>query len=77
MNFLLRAFRAVMRNFDSQRNVLCPSRVAAILAAILIPISSEGRSTTVPKSPWGPSRRQAAQNSSADLLSGPLLLHHC
>jgi hypothetical protein len=56
-----------MRNFDSQRNVLCPSRVAAIvLAAILIPISSEGRS-----------RRQPAQNSSADLLSCPLLLHHC
>lgn len=75
---LIRFLRAVMRNFDSQRNVLCPSRVAAIvLAAILIPISSEGRSTTVPISSWGPSRRQAAQNSSADLLSGPLLLHHC
>lgn len=67
-----------MRNFDSQRNVLCPSRVAAIvLAAIVIPISSEGRSSTVPTSSWGPSRGKAAQNSSADLLSGPLLLHHC
>lgn len=60
-----------MRNFESQRNVLCPSRVAAIvLAAILIPISSEGRSTTVPISPWD-------LLSSADLLSGPLLLHYC
>lgn len=66
-----------MKNFESQRNV-CPSRVAAIvLAAILIPISSEGRSIiTVPFSSWGPSRRQTAQTS-ADLLSGPLLLHHC
>jgi hypothetical protein len=64
-----------MRNFDSQRNVLCPSRVAAIcLAAILFPISSKGRSNTVPLSSWGP-RLKTAQ--SADLLSGPLLLHHC
>lgn len=62
-----------MRNFDSQRNVLCPSRVAAIvLAAILIPISLEGRSSsnTVPIS-------SSDQLSSSDLLSGPLLLHHC
>lgn len=65
-----------MRNFDS-RNVLCPSRVAAIrLAAILFPISSKGRSVAVPSiSSRGPSLRKTAQ--SADLLSGPLLLHHC